>query len=71
MSSQVPQKMKAITVNGNTAKVSEIPVPKLRPTYILAKVDAVALNPTVRAIHHTFIRALKQLASWINADGRS
>ena len=39
--------MKAITVNGNKAKVSsDVPVPKIRPTYLLAKVDAIALNPT-------------------------
>lgn len=38
--------MKAITINENKAKVSEINVPKLRPTYMLAKVDSIALNPT-------------------------
>lgn len=38
--------MKAVTVHGNKAKVSEVPLPKLRPTYLLAKVDSVALNPT-------------------------
>lgn len=38
--------MKAITVNGNKAKISEIHIPKIRPTYLLAKVDSIALNPT-------------------------
>ncbi|KAK1089266.1 hypothetical protein LTR48_000727 [Friedmanniomyces endolithicus] len=38
--------MKAIIINGNKAKVTEVPVPKLRPTYLLAKVEAIALNPT-------------------------
>lgn len=38
--------MKAIIINGNTAKISTVPVPKLRPTYLLAKVDHIALNPT-------------------------
>lgn len=39
--------MKAITINGNKAKVSSnVPVPKLRPTYLLTKVDSIALNPT-------------------------
>lgn len=46
MSSTVPKLMKAITIHGKRAKVSEIPVPKLRPTYLLAKVDSIALNPT-------------------------
>lgn len=46
MSSQLPSTMKAITAHGNKAKVSNIPVPKLRPTYLLAKVEAIALNPT-------------------------
>ncbi|KAK3057767.1 hypothetical protein LTR09_000842 [Extremus antarcticus] len=44
--SSLPSQMKAITINGNTAKVSTIPVPKVRPTYLLAKVDSIALNPT-------------------------
>ena len=38
--------MKAITINENKAKVSEIKVPELRPTYLLAKVNSIALNPT-------------------------
>jgi len=39
--------MKAITINDNKAKVSSgVSVPKLRPTYLLAKVDSIALNPT-------------------------
>ena len=39
--------MKAIIVDGSKAKVtSEVPVQKLRPTYVLTKVDCVALNPT-------------------------
>ncbi|TKA81666.1 hypothetical protein B0A55_01337 [Friedmanniomyces simplex] len=38
--------MKAIIINGNKAKVSHVSVPKLRPTYLLAKVEAIALNPT-------------------------
>lgn len=42
----LPSKMKAIVVNDNSAKVQEIPLPKIRPTYLLAKVDSIALNPT-------------------------
>jgi len=39
--------MKAITIHDNKAKVSSgLPIPKLRPTYLLAKVDSIALNPT-------------------------
>jgi NADPH:quinone reductase-like Zn-dependent oxidoreductase len=38
--------MKAITINDNKAQVSEIAIPKLRPTYVLVKVDSIALNPT-------------------------
>lgn len=38
--------MRAITVKGNKAKVSTISLPKLRPTYVLCKVDSIALNPT-------------------------
>ncbi|KAI5361411.1 Putative GroES-like superfamily, alcohol dehydrogenase-like, NAD(P)-binding domain superfamily [Septoria linicola] len=41
-----PSKIKAITIDGNKAKVSEISLPKVRPTYLLAKVEAIALNPT-------------------------
>ncbi|EMC98222.1 hypothetical protein BAUCODRAFT_66865 [Baudoinia panamericana UAMH 10762] len=41
-----PSTMKAVVINGNTAAVKDHPVPKLRPTYLLAKVHAVALNPT-------------------------
>ena len=47
MSSSVPSSMKAVLVDGNKAKVaSDVPIPKIRPTYLLAKVEAVALNPT-------------------------
>ena len=47
MSSRTPSNMQAIIVNGNTAKVtSGVAIPKIRPTYLLAKVDAIALNPT-------------------------
>lgn len=47
MSSQPPKTMKAIIVNDNKAKVtSDVNVPRLRPTYVLAKVEAIALNPT-------------------------
>ena len=46
MGSQVPSTMNAIIINGNKASVSKIPVPKLRPTYVLCKVNSVALNPT-------------------------
>lgn len=42
----LPSTMKAIAINGNKAKVSEISLPKIRPTYLLAKVEAIALNPT-------------------------
>lgn len=38
--------MKAIVIHGKQAKVSEVPVSKLRSTYLLAKVDSIALNPT-------------------------
>ena len=39
--------MKAVLINGNKARVaSDVPIPKLRPTYLLAKVDSVTLNPT-------------------------
>ena len=44
--SQVPATMQAIIINGNKANVSKIAVPKNRPTYVLCKVDSVALNPT-------------------------
>jgi NADPH:quinone reductase-like Zn-dependent oxidoreductase len=47
MSSFVPVSMKAIIINGNKAKVtSGVAIPKIRPTYLLAKVDSIALNPT-------------------------
>lgn len=47
MASQAPKTMKAIVINENKAKVaSDVPVPKLRPTYVLARVDSIALNPT-------------------------
>nr|POF20062.1 protein toxd [Quercus suber] len=46
MSTRLPKIMKAITVHGKRAKISEVPLPKLRPTYLLAKVDSIALNPT-------------------------
>lgn len=46
MAESTPKTMKAIIVNGKTAKVADIPVPKLRPTYLLAKVESIALNPT-------------------------
>ena len=39
--------MKAITFTGkDNASVKTIPLPELRPTYLLVKVDSVALNPT-------------------------
>lgn len=41
-----PSTVKAITINGNKAQVAEIKLPKIRPTYLLAKVEAIALNPT-------------------------
>lgn len=46
MASNVPSQMKAITINGNKAKVSTRSLPKVRPTYVLCKVDSIALNPT-------------------------
>ncbi|KAK5078520.1 hypothetical protein LTR64_003067 [Lithohypha guttulata] len=47
MSSSMPATMKAIIINGNKAKVaSGVPLPKIRPTYVLTKVDSIALNPT-------------------------
>lgn len=43
----LPSSMKAITIMGNKAMVSSgVPLPKLRPTYLLAKIEAIALNPT-------------------------
>lgn len=38
--------MRGITIHGNTAKISEVSLPIVKPTYLLAKVEAVALNPT-------------------------
>ncbi len=38
--------MKAITLKGKEAPVSYIPLPKLRPTYLLIKIQSVALKPT-------------------------
>lgn len=39
--------MKAIKVqDGQKAAIEEVPVPKLRPTYVLVKTKAIALNPT-------------------------
>nr|POE80185.1 protein toxd [Quercus suber] len=45
-STTLPKAMKAITIHGKRAKVAQVPLPKLRPTYLLAKIDSVALNPT-------------------------
>lgn len=42
-----PSKMKAIrTVSPGKAEIQEVPLPKLRDTYVLVKVTYVALNPT-------------------------
>ncbi|KAK5112364.1 hypothetical protein LTR62_004327 [Meristemomyces frigidus] len=38
--------MQAITIHSTKAKISTVPLPKLEPTLILAKVEAIALNPT-------------------------
>ena len=38
--------MRAIVVDGTSATVTSRPLPKLRPTYMLVKVNAIALNPT-------------------------
>lgn len=46
MSKSLPSTMKAVVINGTKAKVADVPLPKIRPTYLLAKVDSVALNPT-------------------------
>ena len=46
MASSIPKTMKAILINGNTARVASTSVPKVRPTYVLCKVDSIALNPT-------------------------
>lgn len=46
MSTSLPSTMKAVVITGNKAKVADVPLPKIRPTYLLAKVDSVALNPT-------------------------
>jgi NADPH:quinone reductase-like Zn-dependent oxidoreductase len=43
----LPTAIKAITFSGkDNASVKTIPLPKLRPTHLLIKVEAVALNPT-------------------------
>jgi len=42
-----PTKMKAMkVVEKGKAEIQEVPMPKLRPSYVLVKVKAVALNPT-------------------------
>lgn len=46
MSSQVDNMMYAIKINGNQAKIARVPIPTPPPTYLLARVNAVALNPT-------------------------
>lgn len=47
MTNNIPSTMKAIKVNGNKAAVkSDVPLPKLRDTYVLCKVETIALNPT-------------------------
>lgn len=47
MSGSLPSTMQAIKIHDNKAKVvSGVPLPKLRPTYVLTKVDSIALNPT-------------------------
>lgn len=47
MSTSTPSTMKAIKIHDKKAKVvSDVPLPKLRPTYVLTKVEAIALNPT-------------------------
>jgi len=38
--------MKAITLKGKEASVTSIPPPELRPTHLVVKIEAVALNPT-------------------------
>lgn len=38
--------MKAITLVGKNASVNSVALPSLRPTHLLVKVEAVALNPT-------------------------
>ncbi len=43
----LPKIMRAIIFRSkNSASIESIPLPPLRPTYLLVKVDAVALNPT-------------------------
>jgi NADPH:quinone reductase-like Zn-dependent oxidoreductase len=43
----VPKEMKAVVlVEKDSASVKTIPLPELRPTHLLLKVDSVALNPT-------------------------
>jgi NADPH:quinone reductase-like Zn-dependent oxidoreductase len=43
---ELPKYMRAIIIEGKEAKIKSIPLPPLRPGYILIKVDSVALNPT-------------------------
>ncbi|RDL36909.1 Uncharacterized protein BP5553_06261 [Venustampulla echinocandica] len=42
----IPKEMKALTSSNKSGTVTTIPVPELRPTYLLIKVHSVALNPT-------------------------
>ncbi|CAM1504650.1 Fc.00g022410.m01.CDS01 [Cosmosporella sp. VM-42] len=47
MASSIPKTMKAIIVNSNKARVAtNVPIPKIRPTYVLVKTNSIALNPT-------------------------
>jgi NADPH:quinone reductase-like Zn-dependent oxidoreductase len=46
MALQMPTSMNAIKINGTTAALTRVPVPDVPQTYLLARVNSVALNPT-------------------------
>lgn len=46
MASSLPKIMRAVTIQGKKASVAAVPLPQLRPDYVLCKVGAIALNPT-------------------------
>lgn len=46
MALQAPNTMYAVKVDGKVAKLARVPIPTPPPTYLLARVSSVALNPT-------------------------
>lgn len=46
MSTSVPSSVTALVINDNKVRVAKHATPKIRDTYILAKVECIALNPT-------------------------